>query len=263
MAAVHDSVRLVGVTPDAVGVPGALGGTVSAGTVTLTIVDDPVLPAASVATVCKVCGPTAVAFHVNEYGAVVSVATIAPSTRSATEVTPMLSVALAVTVVEPNTWAPSVGAVMLVVGAVVSPATVTLTIVDDPVLPAASVATVCKVCGPTAVAFHVNEYGAVVSVATIAPSTRSATEVTPMLSVALAVTVVEPNTWAPSVGAVMLVVGAVVSAATVTLTTVERPVFPPASDATVCKVCGPTAVAFQVNVYGAVLSVADDRPVDS
>src|SRR5690348_2637620 len=89
--------------------PGALGGVVSAGTVTVTVAEEPVLPAASWATVCSVWLPTTVAFQLNVYGALVSVATVLPSTNRSTAVTPVSSEAVAVTVVAPYTEAPSLG----------------------------------------------------------------------------------------------------------------------------------------------------------
>ena len=57
----------------------------------------------------------------NAYGEVVSVPASVPSTKSSTRLTPTLSLALAETVTVPLTVAPFSGAVIDVVGGVVSP----------------------------------------------------------------------------------------------------------------------------------------------
>jgi len=72
-----------------------------------------------------------------------------PSIKIVTAVTPTLSLAEAVTLTVPDTVAPLAGAVMLIVGSVVSGGrllTVTLTTGAVPVLPAASVAVAEIVC---------------------------------------------------------------------------------------------------------------------
>src|SRR5207249_2813765 len=88
-----------------------------------------------------------VVFQESEYGAVVSSAPrFAPSSRNCTPTTPTLSDALAVIVVVPDTVAPELGAVIAVVGAVVSLKTVTATAAAVVALPAASRATAVSVC---------------------------------------------------------------------------------------------------------------------
>ena len=83
---------------------------------------------------------------------------------------------------------------------------------------------------------------------------------TPVSSEAVAVTVIGPYTESPSFGEVIAVVGAVVSGAVaVTCTSAELPVLPAASWATVRSVCGP-AVAVQLKLYGAEVSVATVLP---
>src|SRR5215212_4378139 len=92
-------------------------------TVTLTLTERPLLFAASYAFEINVCAPFAApaVFQLHEYGAVVAVDCSAPSRRNSTFVTPTLSDALAVTFAVPETVAPFAGAVIAVVGAVVSP----------------------------------------------------------------------------------------------------------------------------------------------
>ena len=93
--------------------------------------------------------------------------------------------------------------------------TVTETALDVVALVAASRATAVRVCeGLVAVVvFHRMEYGDVVSsVPRFAPSSLNWTPTTPMLSLAVAESVVvEPETVAPEVGAVSATVGEVVS----------------------------------------------------
>src|SRR6185503_2828135 len=101
VAADQFSVTEFAVMSDALSGPGALGGVLSTGTVTVIVVEDPVLPAASWATVCSVWLPTAVAFQLNVYGALVSVAGVLPATSRSTAVTAVWSEAVAVTVVAP------------------------------------------------------------------------------------------------------------------------------------------------------------------
>src|SRR6185295_9045602 len=138
------------------------GGVVSLNTVTVTVADVVARPAASRARAVSVCDPllaTAV-FHATAYGAAVSSPPSGlPSTRNCTPTTPTLSDALAVTVVVPPTVAPFAGAVTLTVGGVVSLNTVTVTVVDVAVLPAASRATAVNVCEAllAVVVFHGTE----------------------------------------------------------------------------------------------------------
>ena len=115
-----------------------------------------------------------------------------------------------------NTVAPPLGEVTVTAGGVVSVLeTVTVTPAEVVVFPAASRACAVTVCDPLAAVevFQAISYGAVVSSApTCAPSTKSFTPITPMLSDALAVTVIVAETVAPPAGDVTLTVGAVVSA---------------------------------------------------
>ena len=75
----------------------------------------------------------------------------APSSLNCTPATPTLSDAVAETVTVPPTVAPPAGAVIDTVGGVVSGLfTVTVTVVDVVVLPAASRATAVSVCVPLA-----------------------------------------------------------------------------------------------------------------
>ena len=81
-------------------------------------------------------------------------------------------------------------------------------------LPAASRAMAVSVWLPlaTAVVFHDVEYGdAVSSAPRLAPSNLNCTPTTPTLSLALAVTVIVPDTVAPPAGAVTDTAGAVPS----------------------------------------------------
>src|SRR5204863_405764 len=99
------------------------GGVVSLNTVTVTAAEVVRLPAASRATAVSVCEPllAVVVFQETEYGAAASsTPRLAPSSRNCTPTTPMLSEALAVTLVVPPTVAPETGEVMLTVGGVVS-----------------------------------------------------------------------------------------------------------------------------------------------
>ena len=99
------------------------GGVLVFDTVTFTAADVVELPAASRATAVTVCVPFVkdVVVHEVEYGDEVSSAPrLAPSTLNCTPATPTLSEAVAVSVVEPDTVVPFVGAVMATVGFVVS-----------------------------------------------------------------------------------------------------------------------------------------------
>src|SRR5205814_3847604 len=119
-----------------------VGGVVSLDTVTLTVVDVAVFPAASRATAVSTCAPLAVVevFQETEYGAVVSSAPSAlPSSRNCTPATPTLSAAVAATVTVPFTVAPLAGAVIAKIGrASCRDSTDTLTAADALMLPAAS-----------------------------------------------------------------------------------------------------------------------------
>src|SRR5207253_3058431 len=93
-------------------------------TVTVIAPDVVVLPAASRATAVSVCVPLVaiVVSHTAVNGEAVSSAPrLAPSSLNCTPTTPMLSVAVAVTVTPPETVEPLEGAVIDTVGGVVSP----------------------------------------------------------------------------------------------------------------------------------------------
>ena len=129
-------------------------------TVTVTAADVVVLPAASRATAVSVCDAlvAGVVSQPNSYGAVVcSAPTFAPSTWNCTPTTPTSSDAVAVIVVVPETVAPSAGALIFTVGAVVSLNTVTVTAADVAALPAASRARAVSVCEPLAAVVMVHE----------------------------------------------------------------------------------------------------------
>src|SRR5215212_3015591 len=91
--------------------------------------------------------------------------------------------------------------------------TVTVTDVDTPTFSAASYAFDCSECAPfdAVVVSQLHAYGEDVSVDFSTPSSQNSTFVTPMLSAAFAVTVVVPDTVAPFAGAVIDVIGSVVS----------------------------------------------------
>ena len=91
--------------------------------------------------------------------------------------------------------------------------TVTVTGAEVVLLPALSRATAVRVCEPllAVVVSHGTEYGAVVSSALKVPSKKNCTSATPLLSDALAVTLIVPETVAPEAGEVMLTVGGVLS----------------------------------------------------
>src|SRR5436190_2815572 len=97
---------------------------------------------------------------------------LTPSSLNWTSTTPMLSDAVADTPTElPDTYVPAAGAVIEIVGFVLS--TITITAAEVVWLPAALRATAVNVCEPFAavVVFHVVEYGADVSSAPrLAPS---------------------------------------------------------------------------------------------
>src|SRR5205814_1792348 len=103
-------------------------------------------------------------------------------------------------------------------------ATVTVTPADVLRFPAASRATAVSVWLPSfvVVVFHAPAYGALVtSVPRLVPSSSNCTPTTPTLSAALADTFTVPETVAPPAGAVIEIVGGVMSEAplvTVTLT---------------------------------------------
>src|SRR5205807_1315850 len=153
-------------------------------------------------------------FHETEYGAAATSAPrLAPSSLNCTPTTPTLSVALAETVIVPATEAPAVGAVSETVGGALS--TVTLTTAEVAVFPAASRATAVRLWTPLEVVMlvHETEYGAAVTSAPrLAPSSLNWTPAAPTLSVALAETVIVPETVAPEAGAVMETTGGVRSA---------------------------------------------------
>ena len=205
------------------------------------------LPAASRATALSVCGPfVAVAvFHATLYGELVSsAARLAPSSLNCTPLTPTLSAALAVTLIEPWTVAPLAGAVIETVGLVRSLLTVTLMVVAVVVLPAASRATALSVCGAVGRGRSCSRRRCRGSWCPRrrgpGPSSLNCTPLTPTLSAALAVTLIVACTGAPSAGAVSDTVGAIASGlATVTLTVVAVLVLPAASRATAVSACAP------------------------
>jgi hypothetical protein len=125
----------------------------------------------------------------------------------------MRLVALAVTIAVPDTVAPPAGAVIDTTGG----ATALLTVTVSPALvvltPAVSFAMAFSVCEPLEL-FAVSQlyvYGAtVIGLPTLAPSSWNCTLATPMLLVALAVTVAVPDTVAPLAGAVIDTTGGAV-----------------------------------------------------
>ena len=154
-----------------------------------------------------------VVFQETAYGAVVTSAPrLDPSSLNCTPTTPTLSEAEAETVMVPLIDRPAVGAVSETVGGALS--TVTLTAAEVAVFPAASRATAVRVCAAlvAVVVFHERVYGAVViSAPRLAPSSLNCTPTTPTLSLALAETVIVPETVAPADGAVRETDGGVVS----------------------------------------------------
>src|SRR2546426_557345 len=103
--------------------PGGGGGALFE-TVTVTPDDVLVFPAASRATAVSVCDPsgTAAVFQLMEYGEAVSWAPrFVPSSLNCTPATALLSLAVAVTVIVPETVAPEAGLVIATVGGLVSP----------------------------------------------------------------------------------------------------------------------------------------------
>lgn len=98
------------------------GGVTAFDTVTRTLADVPMFPAASYAFVARIWIPFERLLVLREkvYGAVLSVPWMDPSITRATEVIPTLSEAEAVMDAVPERVPPDMGAVMLVVGGVVS-----------------------------------------------------------------------------------------------------------------------------------------------
>ncbi len=139
-----------------------------------------------------------------------------------------LSVAEKVGVTGPRTKLPLAGAVTVRVGAVLSIVKVRVTAAAG--LPAASVAFTTRVWGPSTFSVWGEVMGA---------SSRVAVAVAPGLaSVAAKVSVTGPRTWAPSAGAVRLMVGAAVSIVKVRVTVVRLPA---RSSTVTVSVCGPSA----------------------
>jgi hypothetical protein len=106
--------------------------------------------------------------------------------------------------------------------------------------------------------FHTVVYGALVSVPISVVPWKKFTEVTATLSDAVALSVTEPLSEAPAVGAVSDTFGAVVSAfATVTVMRPEVPAFAAASRATAFNTYEPFASTdvFHDTLYGALVSV--------
>jgi hypothetical protein len=109
-------------------------------------------------------------------------------------------------------------------------ATVTVTLAEVAVLPEVSRATADSVWAPLAavVVSHVTAYGGVVTwTPRLTPSSLNWTPATPILSVALADTVTLPLTVAPASGAVIAIVGGVVSAAAAPLPVAIAELLPP------------------------------------
>jgi hypothetical protein len=80
-------------------------------------------------------------------------------------------------------------------------------------LPATSTARAATLCEPFAAEAvdHANVYGALLALPTFVPSTRKSTWSTPVLSVAVALSVLVPAMVAPATGAVSVTDGGVVS----------------------------------------------------
>src|SRR5437762_538202 len=118
----------------------------------------------------------------------------------------------------PDTVVFATGALIETDGAVVSLLTVTATAADVVVLPAASRATAVSVWLPfvAVVVFQETEYGEAASSAPrLAPSNLNCTPATPTLSLAVALTVMLPDTVVFATGALIETDGAVVSLLTV------------------------------------------------
>ena len=147
-----------------------------------------------------------------------------------------MSVAVAETVVTPDTVAEGPGEVIDTVGGVKSFDTVTDTAAEVVRFPAASRAVAVNAWTPFAnvVVFHNTRYGAVSTSAPCAvPSTKNCTPTTPTLSDADAVIVTVPATLVPFRGAAIDTVGGVMSGfATVTDTVADVVRLPAASRAT-------------------------------
>jgi hypothetical protein len=113
---------------------------------------------------------------------------------------------------------------------VLSLATVTVTPADVAMFPAASRATADSVWAPlaTVVVSHVRAYGSVVTwTARFTPSSLNWTLATPTLSIALADTVTLPLMVAPARGALIAIVGGVVSASADPLPVAIAELLPP------------------------------------
>src|SRR5215831_6474078 len=128
-----------------------VGACVSAALLTLTITCADVVdfPEASRATAVNVSGPLVdvAVFQDTEYGEATSSAPrLTPFNLNCTPTTPTSSEAFAVTLTVPETF--PTGAVIFTVGACVSLFTLTITLADVVVLPAASRATALNVSGP-------------------------------------------------------------------------------------------------------------------
>ena len=93
-------------------------------------------------------------------------------------------------------------------------------------------------CGPfdVVVVFQVTEYGkAVRSAPSALPSSSNCTPTTPTSSEAVAVTAIDPDTVAWSGGAVIVTVGGVVSASTMTAASFDGPLTFPATSCAVTR----------------------------
>src|SRR5690242_12665750 len=128
--------------------------------------------------------------------------------------------------------------------------TVTVAVV---LLPAASRATAARVCAPLlalVVSQVVLKGEAVSSAPRFTPSSWNCTPATPTLSLALAETVIEPETVAALAGAEMETEGGVVSGLETVTVTEELAVLPAASRAVAVRVCAPgvAVVVFQLTL---------------
>src|SRR4051812_23548204 len=189
-------------------------------TVTPTAAEVVVLPSVSVATAVSWCDvlDAVLVSQLTEYGELVSAEPrFEPSSLNCTFATPRSSAALAVTLTVFVSVDPAAGAVTETVGGAPL-STVTFTVADVVAFPPASRATAVTWWPPFAAVFvfQLVEYGALVSALPRSlPSSLNCTLATPRLSLALAVTLIVPETVAAFAGAVSETVGAVASATTV------------------------------------------------
>jgi hypothetical protein len=249
---------VVVVDPDEFRPAGTLGGVVSGGgedtllTVTVVAAEVVVFPAASRATAVRVWLPltASVVSQARLYGAAVSSAPkLAPSSLNWTPTNKLLSEALALTVVEPDTVPPSAGAVITTTGAVLS--TVILAVPDVVILPALSIAVAVIAWLPSLkpVVSRLIVYGAAgCTEPKLEPSTKNCTLGTPRLSEALAPKLIVPRTTELLAGEDKEMLGGELSTVTVIVAAVV--VLPTLSRATAVKLWLPllAAVLSQLSV---------------